>query len=195
MITDSTFGIHRLRFDETYHPSDRTRLTTNFANLARGESRQENLRNVLQMIDNRFNELAHWDNATGDRYSVELEIISVEMDLGFAGKKDSFPLIEVLYTTIIDKHDNKRIEGLAGNSFSSYVRDYDFSVLLPNYNKDKAEFSVPHNYGDLHGNLFKSVVNSTVYKKNFKKTSGYLPQCLNQPNLSSNRKTASCSGC
>ncbi|AOW47959.1 hypothetical protein A4S02_14060 (plasmid) [Acetobacter ascendens] len=73
MITDSTFGIHRLRFDETYHPSDRTRLTTNFANLARGESRQENLRNVLQMIDNRFNELAHWDNATGDRYSVDAD--------------------------------------------------------------------------------------------------------------------------
>jgi hypothetical protein len=59
MIQDSTFSIHRLRFDENYHPSDRTRLTTNFANLARGESRQENLRNVLRMIDNRFNDLAH----------------------------------------------------------------------------------------------------------------------------------------
>ncbi|MFS3136081.1 DUF1852 domain-containing protein [Gluconacetobacter sacchari] len=169
MIQDSTFSIHRLRFDETYHPSDRTRLTTNFANLARGESRQENLRNVIRMIDNRFNELAHWDNPTRDRYSIELEIVSVEMDLAFAGKNDSFPLIEVLYTTIVDKKENRRIEGLAGNSFSSYVRDYDFSVLLPKYNKDKTEFSVPHNYGDLHGNLFKSVINSAAYKKNFKK--------------------------
>lgn len=169
MIQDSAFGIHRLRFDENYHPSDRTRLTTNFANLARGESRQENLRNVLRMIDNRFNDLAHWDNAKKDRYTLELEIVSVEMDLAFAGKSGSFPLIEVLYTTIVDINANKRIEGLAGNSFSSYVRDYDFSVLLPNYNKEKSEFSVPHNYGDLHGNLFKSVVNSTAYKKNFKK--------------------------
>lgn len=169
MIQDSAFSIHRLRFDENYHPSDRTRLTTNFANLARGESRQENLRNVLRMIDNRFNDLAHWDNAKKDRYTLELEIVSVEMDLAFAGKSGSFPLIEVLYTTIVDINANKRIEGLAGNSFSSYVRDYDFSVLLPNYNKEKSEFSVPHNYGDLHGNLFKSVVNSTAYKKNFKK--------------------------
>lgn len=169
MIQDSTFSIHRLRFDENYHPSDRTRLTTNFANLARGESRQENLRNVLRMIDNRFNDLAHWDNAKRDRYTLELEIVSVEMDLAFAGKSGSFPLIEVLYTTIIDKNAKKRIEGLAGNSFSSYVRDYDFSVLLPNYNKEKSEFSVPHNYGDLHGNLFKSVLNSTAYKQNFKK--------------------------
>lgn len=169
MIQDSTFSIHRLRFDEYYRPSDRTRLTTNFANLARGESRQENLRNVLRMIDNRFNDLAHWDNAKRDRYTLELEIVSVEMDLAFAGKSGSFPLIEVLYTTIIDKNANKRIEGLAGNSFSSYVRDYDFSVLLPNYNKEKSEFSVPHNYGDLHGNLFKSVMDSTAYKQNFKK--------------------------
>ncbi|WP_415464474.1 DUF1852 domain-containing protein [Acetobacter orientalis] len=169
MIKENIFEIKRFRFDENYRPSDRTRLTTNFANLARGESRQENLRNVLRMIDNRFNDLAHWDNAKRDRYTLELEIVSVEMDLAFAGKSGSFPLIEVLYTTIIDKNANKRIEGLAGNSFSSYVRDYDFSVLLPNYNKEKSEFSVPHNYGDLHGNLFKSVMESTAYKKNFKK--------------------------
>ncbi|WP_415444009.1 DUF1852 domain-containing protein [Acetobacter orientalis] len=169
MIKENIFEIKRFRFDENYRPSDRTRLTTNFANLARGESRQENLRNVLRMIDNRFNDLAHWDNANRDRYTLELEIVSVEMDLTFAGKSGSFPLIEVLYTTIIDKNAHKRIEGLAGNSFSSYVRDYDFSVLLPNYNKEKSEFSVPHNYGDLHGNLFKSVMDSTAYKKNFKK--------------------------
>ncbi|GAB32116.1 hypothetical protein APS_2718 [Acetobacter pasteurianus subsp. pasteurianus LMG 1262 = NBRC 106471] len=169
MIRETAFEIKRIRFDENYHPSDRTRLTTNFANLARGESRQENLRNVLRMIDNRFNGLAHWDNPMGDRYSVELEIVSIEMDLAFAGKNESFPLIEVLYTTIVDKKANRRIEGLAGNSFSSYVRDYDFSVLLPDYNKNKAEFTVPQNYGDLHGNLFKSVVNSTAYRKNFRK--------------------------
>ena len=31
------------------------------------------------MINNRFNNLAHWDNPKGDRYAVELEIISAEM--------------------------------------------------------------------------------------------------------------------
>ena len=57
-----TCSIKSIRFDENYHPSESTRLTTNFANLARGESRQENLRKTLQMINNRFNGLAHWDN-------------------------------------------------------------------------------------------------------------------------------------
>ena len=37
-------SIKRIRFDENYEPADNTRQTTNFANLARGESRQENLR-------------------------------------------------------------------------------------------------------------------------------------------------------
>ena len=51
------------------------------ANLARGEGRQENLRNALRMVDSRFNALANWDNAEGDRYSVALDIISVDVDV------------------------------------------------------------------------------------------------------------------
>jgi len=67
-----TFNVKSLCFDENYNPSQSTRITTNFANLARGEKRQQNLRNALTMIDNRFNSLAHWDNPKGDRYAVEL---------------------------------------------------------------------------------------------------------------------------
>lgn len=169
MTAKALFHISRIPFNEEYQPSNKTRLTTNFANLARGESRQENLRNVLKMIDNRFNDLAHWDNAKRDRYSIELEIVSFKMALDGRNNINRFPLIEVLNTTIIDKKDNKRIAGIVGNSFSSYVRDYDFSILLVNYNKNKSEFSVPQNYGNLHGNIFKSIINSTVYMKNFKK--------------------------
>lgn len=33
---DFNFTIKSLRLDEDYHPSDSTRITTNFANLARG---------------------------------------------------------------------------------------------------------------------------------------------------------------
>lgn len=161
------FNIKRICFDENYHPSDDTRITTNFANLARGESRQENLRNTLRMIDNRFNNLANWDNPKGDRYSVELEIISVDVDI--EGNGAAFPLIEILKTNIVDKKTNKRIEGMVGNNFSSYVRDYDFSVLLLEHNKNKNEFTVPDEFGDLHGKLFKYFLNSSVYKENFKK--------------------------
>ncbi|MEJ2801677.1 DUF1852 domain-containing protein [Comamonadaceae bacterium PP-2] len=169
MTQDFTFGIKSIAFDENYHPSDNTRITTNFANLARGTSRQENLRNTLRMIDNRFNELAHWDNPKGDRYAVELDIISIEMNVGAENGPIAFPLIEILKTQIVDKKTNERIEGIAGNNFSSYVRDYDFSVVLPEHNKNKSAFSTPDDFGDLHGKLFKHFVNSNIYKEHFSK--------------------------
>lgn len=169
MSNDFAFSIKSIRFDEDYQPSDNTRITTNFANLARGASRQENLRNTLKMIDNRFNTLAHWDNPTGDRYTVELEIISVEMNDGAERNVHALPLIEILKTTVVDRHTNERIDGMIGNNFSSYVRDYDFSVLLLGHNKGQAEFSTPEKFGDLHGKLFKSFVSSDTYKANFSK--------------------------
>ncbi|MEL7409974.1 MAG: DUF1852 domain-containing protein [Pseudomonadota bacterium] len=167
MNNDFNFAIKSIRFDENYQPSDSTRITTNFANLARGDSRQNNLRNALRMIDNRFNALAHWDNPNGDRYSVELEIISVDMDI--KGSGEAFPSIEVLKTNIIDRKTNERIEGIVGNNFSSYVRDYDFSVLLLDHNKDLPQFSIPADFGELHGKLFKAFVKSESYQQHFQK--------------------------
>lgn len=166
---DFTFTLESIYFNENYIPSNSTRATTNFANLARGASRQENLRNTINMINNRFNTLANWDNPTNDRYSVELEIISVYIDIDNSGK--SFPSIEILKTHIIDHKTGQCIEGIVGNNFSSYVRDYDFSVLLSEYNKDKDKnnVSIPDNFGELHGNIFKHFVNSETYKKHFTK--------------------------
>lgn len=164
------FSLKNIDFDEHYLPSESTRITTNFANLARGQKRQENLRNTLRMIDNRFNDLAHWDNPKGDRYAVELEIISVEMDIGAEGDTNALPLIEILKTSIVDKKTNERIEGIAGNNFSSYVRDYDFSVLLLEHNKNQEKFSTPENFGVLHGKIFKHFIQSSTYKESFKKS-------------------------
>ncbi|KAA8726791.1 MAG: DUF1852 domain-containing protein [Ewingella americana] len=168
MNNNFTFTTKSLRFDENYNPSNSTRITTNFANLARGEKRQENLHNALVMIDNRFNSLANWDNPKSDRYAVELDIISVELKIESAGT--SFPVIEILKTNIVDKKTNERIEGIVGNNFSSYVRDYDFSVLLSEHNKGKNQFTIPENFGELHGNIFKCFINSEAYKNNFNKT-------------------------
>lgn len=169
MNSEFEFTLKTLRFDENYHPSKNTRITTNFANLARGQSRQENLRNTLRMINNRFNALAQWDNPKGERYSVELDIVSVEMGIDTKLRGNAIPLIEILKTTIVDHHTQERIEGMVGNNFSSYVRDYDFSVALSAHNKDRSNFSTPENFGDLHGKLFKHFVNSSTYKENFKK--------------------------
>lgn len=167
MSKQITFNIKSVCLDENYHPSANTRITTNFANLARGEHRQANLRNALKMINNRFNTLASWDNETQERYVVELEIISV--DINIDDTRENFPSIEILKTNIVDTKTNKRIEGIVGNNFSSYVRDYDFSVLLQAHNKDKSEFSVPNDFGELHGKLFKAFVNSSTYKAHFNK--------------------------
>ena len=165
MSTAFQCSIKRIRFDENYEPANNTRLTTNFANLARGESRQENLRRTLAMINNRFNSLASVDNPKGDRYSLEIDIISAEIDI--EGNGQTFPFIETLKSTIIDHHTNQRIEGMIGNSFSSYVRDYDFSVVLPVLGCQTGE--KPEDFGDLHGKLYKHLVNSDVFKAEFSK--------------------------
>ncbi|KGT46379.1 MULTISPECIES: putative oxygenase MesX [Acinetobacter] len=158
-------SIKRIRFDENYEPANSTRLTTNFANLARGESREENLRRTLAMINNRFNSLATVDNPKGDRYSLEIDIISAEIDI--EGNGQTFPFIETLKSTIIDHQTGERIEGMIGNSFSSYVRDYDFSVVLPALGCKFNE--MPEDFGDLHGKLYLHLVNSDVFKAEFKK--------------------------
>lgn len=161
------FVINSNYFNEDYVPSSNTRATTNFANLARGVNRQENLRNTIEMINTRFNSLAKWDNPNDDRYSVALEIISVDIDIDGSGT--TFPSIEILKTHINDHKTGNRIKGIVGNNFSSYVRDYDFSILLSQHNKGKDNYSIPDNFGELHGNIFKCFVNSETYKEHFSK--------------------------
>lgn len=167
MATDFSFRITTTPFNEHYTPSDTSRTTTNFANLARGEHRQQNLRNALTMIDRRFNELAHWDNPDGDRYTVELEIVSVELRFTAADADHEFPLLEVLDLTIVDRHTGARHPGIVGNNLSSYIRDFDFSVLLPAVNADAAEFTVPDDFGVLHGQLFQRFLDSDAYRERF----------------------------
>lgn len=166
-INNFVFSLKHISFDENYIPANNTRTTTNFANLARGASRKENLQNTLQMINSRFNALANWDNPKSDRYSVNLEIVSVNLNID--EHNNSFPAIEILKTQIIDHQTNKSIEGIVGNNFSSYIRDYDFSILLATHNKDKKAFNIPDNFGELHGNLFQHFINSKTYHQHFKK--------------------------
>lgn len=162
MASAFTFSITTTRFDEHYAPSESSRATTNFANLARGEQRQQNLRNALTMIDRRFNDLARWDNPEGDRYAVELDIVSVALRFAAEGEDREFPLIEVLDVQIVDRVTGARHQGIVGNNFSSYVRDYDFSVLLPG-----AGGVLPDDFGDLHGKLFQHFLESAAYRERY----------------------------
>ncbi|GAA2944570.1 DUF1852 family protein [Microbacterium luteolum] len=167
MAHDFLFRITTTRFDEDYSPSDSSRITTNFANLARGEHRQENLRNALTMIDRRFNDLADWDNPNRNRYTLELEIISVAVQFAAEGEDQEFPLLEVLDIRIVDRLTGKRSQGIVGNNFSSYVRDFDFSVRLPAASEAAGGFTVPADFGDLHGKLFQHFLDSDTYQERF----------------------------
>lgn len=166
MANDITFSITTTRFDEEYAPSDASRITTNFANLARGERRQENLRNALAMIDRRFNDLARADNPEGDRYSVELDIISVQLRFS-DGADEEFPVLEVLDVHILDRLTGERHQGIVGNNFSSYLRDYDFSIVLPAANTGGGGFTTPDDFGELHGKLFQHFLESDAYRERF----------------------------
>jgi len=168
-MTNLAFSIDRTRFDEGYHPLGTTRITTNFANLARGENRLQNLRSTFTMIDDRFNGLVAGVDDDDNRYSVELDIISVSVDVDGEGLRDAVPLIEVLQTTIVDRRTGERLEGIVGNNFSSYVRDYDFSIVLPAHSADSSAQGLPPGFGELHGNLFKSFLRSEVYAQRFAK--------------------------
>ncbi|GHF23542.1 DUF1852 domain-containing protein [Pseudolysinimonas yzui] len=167
MANDFTFSITTTRFDEDYTPSDSSRATTNFANLARGEDRQQNLRNALTMIDRRFNDLADGDNPEGDRYTLEIEIVSVDLRFAADGDGLEFPLLEMLDLQILDRRTGERHRGIVGNNFSSYVRDYDFSVRLPALNATTSGFTVPDDFGDLHGRLFQHFLDSDAYRERF----------------------------
>ena len=164
MANDPTFSITRTRFDEDYSPSDSSRLTTNFANLARGEHRQQNLRSALAMIDRRCNDLASSGNPDGDRYRVELDIVSVTMEFEDEGSHVAFPLLEVLDVAILDQHTGERHQGILGNNFSSYLRDYDFAVRLPSLDKSAG---IPSDFGQLHGVLFQRFLESDAFRSQF----------------------------
>ncbi|PYY36634.1 putative oxygenase MesX [Curtobacterium sp. MCPF17_046] len=165
MANDLTFSITRTRFNEDYSPAESSRLTTNFANLARGERRQQNLRNALAMINARCNDLTgEAGNADGGRYRLELDIVSVTLHFEDGGRAEQFPLIEVLDVAILDQHTGERHQGIPGNNFSSYLRDYDFAVLLPSLDKS---VGIPDDFGQLHGALFQRFLESDAYRDHF----------------------------
>lgn len=178
MSSDFTYRISTTRFDENYTPSADSRTTTNFANLARGEHRQANLRTALSMIATRFHDLVRRADAPRDnhqarephsqgRYGLDLDIVTADLDFTADDEQLRFPVIEVLDIGIVDHSTGDRLPGIVGNNFSSYIRDYDFSVRLPAANKNSTEFTVPADFGELHGRVFQHFLASEAYRERF----------------------------
>ncbi len=93
-----------------------------------------------------------------------LRIVSVDLNIG----AETFRHWKYCKPTIVDKNQRTH-RRYVGNNFSSYVRDYDFSVLLLEHNKNQPHFTIPEKFGVLHGNIFRHFVNSPEYRENFKK--------------------------
>lgn len=167
MANEITFSITTTRFDEDYAPVEGSRVTTNFANLARGENRRQNLRTALTMIDRRLNDLAT-GGADAGRYGAELDIVSVQLHVADDADDRAHPVIEVLDVHIVDQATGERHQGIVGNNFSSYLRDYDFSVVLPTAKEAAGGvFTVPVDFGDLHGALFRGFLDSPAYRDRY----------------------------
>lgn len=154
-------------FDENYTPAPGSRRTTNFANLARGAHRRQNLRTALRMMDARLGDLAAEDGTRTDRYCLELEIVTADLLLDADGTGPVVPFVEFLAVTILDRATGERIPGIVGNNFSSYIRDYDFSVVLPAHAATRSQLSVPDDFGVLHGMLFRDFLASEAYRSRF----------------------------
>jgi hypothetical protein len=142
-----------------YVPSSRSRLTTNFANLARGKDRKRNLQGLFNMIDNRINSLLPKDNDEANRYQVHLEIITVLLSFS-DNNKQSFPITEMLKIEVEDRRQKKIIAQISGGSLSSYIRDYDFTVIFPKINNGSATLQEIEDFGLLHGILYQLQFNS-----------------------------------
>ena len=141
-------------FDASYVPADHTRLSTNFANLAKDpRGRSERIAAALALIESRFHR-ASGDTDGIDRYRIALDILTVGIRFG-DGPADWFPMTETLRCRIHDLQQDCWLPGPIGCNYSSYVRDYDFNVVLPRIRAGTATDEEVASFGALHGLLFR----------------------------------------
>ncbi|MHD0175267.1 putative oxygenase MesX, partial [Corynebacterium diphtheriae] len=63
--------------------------------------------------------------------------------------------MEMLDVRVVERATGAVLGRSVGNNFSSYVRDHDFSVVLPARRATSPGTEEPDGFGDLHGRLFR----------------------------------------
>jgi hypothetical protein len=139
-------------YDANYIASERTRATTNFANFARdpGQHRQRILV-FLDLVNTDLNTLLGASDS--QRYAIELEILSLSIHFDQATSDEGVLLTETMRARVDDRHGDQIIPGPTGLNFSSYLRDYDFRIVLPQLLNIKASPQEWKRFGNLHGRL------------------------------------------
>ena len=148
------FQLIRTRFDNNYIPNQNSRRTTNLVNLSRNPStRKNNINALFAMINKRLNSylLLPTDE---ERYEIQIDILTtLAWFEGFNVEK--FPISEMLDVKIYDTHTKMTIQGPIGLNLSSYLRDYDFNVILPKIINKEATKEEEESFGLLHGIIYQ----------------------------------------
>lgn len=144
----------RTLFDTNYIPKPNSRNTTNLVNLTRDpEKRESNIKLLFSLINSRLNNLLTESNINKDRYRVSIEILTTWAKF-YECDFELFPISEMLHATVLDSKTNTVLDGPYGFNLSSYIRDYDFNVILPKILKDKTA-EENGTFGSLHGILYQ----------------------------------------
>ena len=142
------------RLDASYMPASASRLSTNFANLAKDpNNRSQRINSLLARINQRFS-LAIGNLDDQSRYQLEIDILTIHIRFENM-TTEWFPMTETLSCRIYDRVLDRWLLGPKGCNYSSYVRDYDFNILLPRMRAGKASAEESASLGKLHGLLFK----------------------------------------
>jgi hypothetical protein len=145
--------IQRTLFDNKFIPDDFSRTTTNLINLSKNpDHREKNISLFFSMINKKINEYLT-GNSDAERYCIKLFILRTSA--WFHHKNEQFPICEMLEVQVEDTYKNTTIDGPIGLNFSSYLRDYDFHVLLPKIINNEATAAEKEKFGLLHGLLYK----------------------------------------
>jgi len=144
--------LKRTPYDESYIVSEDTRATTNFANFARDPNHnRERIKTFLQLVNTDLNRYLHAGNS--NRYEIQLSILSIfiHFDIDISGKE--ILLTETMCANVFDHQTNQVLRGPTGLNFSSYLRDYDFRIILPKMLRQNTEQQDWSSFGQLHGLL------------------------------------------
>ncbi|MGI9176603.1 MAG: putative oxygenase MesX [Pirellulales bacterium] len=140
-------------FDADYAPAPHSRLTTNFANLSMGtQGRAERIAAAIACMEQRLH--AALNEPEVMRFRLALEILTVWIRFQ-DGANDWFPMTETLRGQVYDRRDGQLCAELTGFNYSSYVRDYDFNIVLPRIRSGTATPEEHDSFGALHGLLYQ----------------------------------------
>ena len=104
------------------------------------------------MVNGDLNRLLGHDE-NNQRYVISLEILSIRAHLDLDRALDGILMTEVMRAYVKDCRDGSIQRGPTGMNFSSYLRDYDFRIVLPPLLERHTPLQEMENFGLLHGLL------------------------------------------